>query len=130
MAALDARAKATRSKLEQSQLSFKMRIAFLHRLILLSAAVSSMGPALCAQSAQERVPMITAALRNREFDRAMEMIESAIHAYPNNAQLRAFEGLAHMGKGEQDAALRSYQAALKIFSMAGGARRRVPAPME
>ena len=58
--------------------------------------------------------MITAALRNREFDRAMEMIESAIHAYPNNAQLRAFEGLAHMGKGEQDAALRSYQAALKI----------------
>lgn len=66
------------------------------------------------QTAQDVIAPITAALRSRDFDKALEVLQSAIHADPNNPQLRAFEGLAYSGKGEQAAALRSYQAALKI----------------
>ena len=69
---------------------------------------------ISGQTAQDRIAPITAALRSRDFDKALELLRSAIQADPNNPQLRAFEGLAYSGKGDQAAALRSYQAALKI----------------
>jgi len=69
---------------------------------------------ISGQTAPDGIAPITAALRNREFDKALELLRSAIHADPNSPQLRAFEGLAYSGKGDQAAALRSYQAGLKI----------------
>jgi len=70
--------------------------------------------AVFAQTVQERAALITSALRNREFDHALELLGGAIDAFPNNPQFRMFEGLAYMGKGDPNAALASYQAALKI----------------
>jgi tetratricopeptide (TPR) repeat protein len=80
-------------------------------LLVLAAAVFASG--IFGQT-QDRVALVTAALRTRDFDKALELLQSAIHTYPNNPQLRAFEGLAYSGKGDQNAALRSYHAALKI----------------
>jgi tetratricopeptide (TPR) repeat protein len=91
-----------------------MRLSSLLRLTSLIATLLAAGIALCAQTEQDHAPLITAAPRNRELDRAMDLIESAIHNYPNNPQFRMFEGLAHAGKGDQEGALASYKAALKI----------------
>ncbi len=80
-------------------------------LVFVLAAFPFLSP---GQTAQDRIVSITAALRSREFDKALELLQSAIQSNPTNPQLRAFEGLAYSGKGDQAAALRSYQAALKI----------------
>ena len=66
------------------------------------------------QAAQNQAAPITAALRARDFDKALALLQSALQSDPNNPQLRAFEGLAFSGKGDSAAALRAYQAALKI----------------
>jgi tetratricopeptide (TPR) repeat protein len=78
-------------------------------LLILSSAVF-------AQSTANPVAAITSALRNREFDQALQLLQPALQSAPNNPQLWAFQGLAYSGKGNQKAALGSYQAALKIAS--------------
>jgi tetratricopeptide (TPR) repeat protein len=88
------------------------KLAFFLVFLALQSAIFAQ--TVQAQTVQERVVFIATALRNRDFDHALQLVENAIHAFPNNPQLRMFEGLAYMGKGDQNAALASYQAALKI----------------
>ena len=66
-----------------------------------------------AQTATDVGP-ITSALRNREFDKALQLLGPALQASPKNPQLWLFQGLAYSEKGDQKAALSSYQNALKI----------------
>jgi len=66
------------------------------------------------QMATDRVSPITTALRGGQFDEALQLIEPALQASPKNPQLWMLQGLAHSGKGDQKAALTSYQSALKI----------------
>lgn len=84
------------------------------RLVVVLVALAAVPFLSFGQAALDGVAAITSALRGREFDRALELLKDAIRANPNKPQLRAFEGLAYSGKGDQAAALRSYQAALKI----------------
>lgn len=77
------------------------------------ALVTLLSP-IFAQTAGDRVSAITSALRSGEFDKALQLILPALHESPKNPQLWMLQGLAHSGKGDQKAALSSYQNALKI----------------
>lgn len=57
---------------------------------------------------------IGAALNDREFARALELLQPAIAASPTNAQLWAMQGTAYAGLGDNKEALASFQRALKI----------------
>jgi tetratricopeptide (TPR) repeat protein len=66
------------------------------------------------QTANDRVAPITSALRSRDFDKALQLLQPALQTSPNNPQLWTLQGLAYSEKGDQKSALGSYQAALKI----------------
>ena len=83
------------------------------KLCLPIALVMLVLPAF-GQAANDRVSAITSALRNRDFDRALQLIQPALQESPKNPQLWMLQGLAHSGKGDQKAAASSYQNALKI----------------
>ncbi len=70
--------------------------------------------AIFGQTANDRVMSITSALRSRDFDAALQLLQPALQATPKNPQLWALQGLAFSGKGDQKSALSSYQNALKI----------------
>ena len=83
------------------------------KLCLPIALVMLVLPAF-GQAANDRASAITSALRNRDFDRALQLIQPALQESPKNPQLWMLQGLAHSGKGDQKAAASSYQNALKI----------------
>jgi tetratricopeptide (TPR) repeat protein len=60
------------------------------------------------------VQSIATALRNREFDKALQLLQPALQDSPNSPQLWMFQGLAFSGKGDSKTALASYQHALSI----------------
>jgi len=66
------------------------------------------------QTATDRVGQITTALKNNEFDQALQLLEPTLRELPNSPQLWMLQGLAYSGKGDQKAALASFQKALKI----------------
>lgn len=66
------------------------------------------------QATNERLQSITSALRARDFDKALQLLEPAIHSTPNSPQLWMFQGLAYAGKGDSKSALSSYKHALTI----------------
>jgi tetratricopeptide (TPR) repeat protein len=70
--------------------------------------------AVLGQSANNRIETIASALRNREFDNALQLLQPALQASQKNPRLWMFQGLAYSGKGDQKAALNSYQSALKV----------------
>jgi tetratricopeptide (TPR) repeat protein len=67
-----------------------------------------------AQTPTDRVGPITSALRNREFEKALQLLQPVLQESPKNPQLWFFQGLAQSGIGNQKAALASYRRALKI----------------
>jgi tetratricopeptide (TPR) repeat protein len=67
-----------------------------------------------AQTPADRVGLITSALRNREFEKALQLLQPVLQESPKNPQLWFFQGLAYSGIGNQKAALASYRSALKI----------------
>ena len=67
-----------------------------------------------AQTPTDPVGPITSALRNREFEKALQLLQPALPESPKNPQLWFFQGLAYSGIGNQKAALASYRTALKI----------------
>jgi tetratricopeptide (TPR) repeat protein len=71
-------------------------------------------PGLSGQAANDEVQAITSALRSRDFDKALQLLQLALQNSPNNPQLWMLQGLATSGKGDSKAALASYQHALGI----------------
>ncbi|HEY1801032.1 MAG TPA: tetratricopeptide repeat protein [Terriglobales bacterium] len=67
-----------------------------------------------AQSGEDRFVPIVSALQNKEFDKALALIEPALQAAPGNAQLWAMQGAAYSGKADEKGAIASFQKALKI----------------
>ena len=83
------------------------------KLSLTLVLVTLLSPTL-AQTASDRVGAITSALRSREFEKALKVIQPELQKFPKNPQLWMLQGLAYSGKGDQKSALSSYQNALKI----------------
>ncbi len=57
---------------------------------------------------------ISAALRARDFDKAVELSRSALQREPNNPQLWTLQGIAFASKGDNQQALAAFQQGLKI----------------
>ncbi len=57
---------------------------------------------------------ITSALRGREFEKALQLLQPAIQSSPNSSQLWMLQGFAFSSKGDSRSALASYRHALKI----------------
>ena len=71
---------------------------------------------LCCSFAQstDQFGQIAAALQNKEFERALELLRPALLTSPGSAQLWAMQGFAYVGKGRRQEALNSFHNALKI----------------
>src|SRR3974390_168553 len=67
-----------------------------------------------AQSAKELADPIMSALRDNDSSRALQLLQPALHSYPNNPQLWMLQGLAYSQSGDKKSALVSYRNALKI----------------
>jgi len=80
----------------------------------LTIALVTLLSGMFAQTATDRVAPITSALRSREFDKALQLLQSVLQEFPKDPQLWVFQGLAYSEKGNQKAALASYQSALRI----------------
>lgn len=76
-------------------------------------AVAGLLTVLYAQTTSENINAISSALRGREFDRALQLLQPALQEFPKSPQLWMLKGLAYAGKGNQKDALASYQSALK-----------------
>ena len=71
--------------------------------------------ALCAaQTSGNHADAIAAALQNRKFDQALELLRPALRASPRDAQLWAMQGVAYAGENNAKAALASFHKALQI----------------
>jgi len=67
-----------------------------------------------AQTAQDQFVAIASALRNQQFDQALELLRPALQRSPGNAVLWTMQGVAYAGRGEKKQALLSFRSALKI----------------
>ncbi|MGB2655719.1 MAG: tetratricopeptide repeat protein, partial [Candidatus Acidiferrum sp.] len=73
------------------------------------------GPLLAfSQTPESQTEPITAALRARDYDKAVELSRAALAAAPDNAQLWTLQGIALVSKGDSKEALTAFQRALKI----------------
>ena len=62
----------------------------------------------------DRIASITSALRNREFDTALQLLQPALQTSPNSPQLWMLQGLAYSEKGDQHRHSVRISSALKI----------------
>jgi len=75
-------------------------------LVLLACAL--------AQTSEHAVQQVASALRDQQFDRALDLLKGALQAAPGNAQLWTMQGVAYAGRGQEKEALSSFRRALKI----------------
>lgn len=66
------------------------------------------------QTAQTNAAQIASALRDRQYDRALELLTPALKESPQNAQLLTMQGVALAGRDQKTEALASFRRALKI----------------
>ena len=71
-------------------------------------------PATLAQTGAEPTAEIASALQNKEFQRALDLVHTALQSSSGNSQLWAMQGEAYAGQGRTKDALASFQSALKI----------------
>jgi len=67
-----------------------------------------------SQSSETPIEPISAALRARDFNKAVELCRAALQTSPNNPQLWTLQGIAFASKGNSKEALTAFQQALKI----------------
>jgi tetratricopeptide (TPR) repeat protein len=85
-----------------------------HFSVLISCIVFSAVSLLAAQTAGDQLEAIGLALRNREFDRALDLLRPQLKASPESAQLWTIQGKAYAGMQKTKNALTSFETALKI----------------
>jgi tetratricopeptide (TPR) repeat protein len=69
---------------------------------------------VAAQSGEDSVPQIAAALRAEQYDKALEMLRVALQKVPANSELWTMRGVAYNGLGNKKEALGSFRRALKF----------------
>jgi tetratricopeptide (TPR) repeat protein len=83
-------------------------------IVLWGAVFLVLQSALFGQAMNDGIASIVSALRGREFDKALQLLQPALQSAPSNPQLWTFQGLAYSGQGEQKSAISSYRKALKL----------------
>lgn len=84
-------------------------------------------PFAFAQTRDNQIESISAALRAKDYDRAVALSRAALHESPNNPQLWTLQGIAFGSQGDSKQALTAFQQALKlspnnIAALAGAAQ--------
>jgi tetratricopeptide (TPR) repeat protein len=69
---------------------------------------------MAAQQGNDRIRQIAGALREEQYEKALEMLRSALQEVPGNPQLWTMQGAAYNGLGNKKEALISFQHALKL----------------
>ena len=69
---------------------------------------------LLGQAGENRLAPIVAALRDDQFDKALNLLGPALKQSPGNAELWTMQGAAYQGKGDTQQALLSFRHALKL----------------
>jgi tetratricopeptide (TPR) repeat protein len=87
-------------------LTIRTACTILTQTLLLSVAL--------AQTSTDQMNALISALRNREFEKALTLVDVALKESPNDPQLWAMQGAAYSGKGHQKEALSSFRTALRI----------------
>lgn len=67
-----------------------------------------------AQTAADQIGLITSALRNQDFAKALVLLRPALQRSPRNAQLWTMQGVAYAGEGHNTEAVVSFRGALTI----------------
>jgi tetratricopeptide (TPR) repeat protein len=86
----------------------RVRTAFVCVLACLAATYAK------AQSAPPTAQSITAAIRGKQYEQAVQLARQALKATPDDAQILTLEGLALQALGQDQNALAAFQQALKI----------------
>ncbi len=86
----------------------------LFRKTCLAVALITCSSLAFSQTSENQAEPISAALRARDFDRAVELSRAALQKTPNNAQLWTLQAIAFASKGDGKQALEAFQQALKI----------------
>ncbi|HKV81207.1 MAG TPA: tetratricopeptide repeat protein [Candidatus Sulfotelmatobacter sp.] len=71
-------------------------------------------PGACAQSASDHFPPIASALQDQQFEKALELLRSALQQSPRDAELWTMQGKAYSGLGRKKEALTSFRTALEF----------------
>lgn len=85
----------------------RLRLTWVAGLILTSIV-------LVAQPANERIARIAAALRQQQYEQALQMLQVALHDSPGNAELWTMQGVAYSGIGNNKEAVGAFRQALKV----------------
>ena len=91
-----------------------MTPAFILKKLSLTVAPVTLFSIMFAQTATDLIGPIASALRGKQFERALQLLQPALQEFPTNPQLWTLQGLAYSGKGDQKKGLVSFQSALKI----------------
>jgi tetratricopeptide (TPR) repeat protein len=83
------------------------------KLALLAALMFFLAMAL-AQTTSDTIGPITSALRERKFDQALQLLQTALLKSPQSAQLWTLQGIAYSGAEREKEALASFRNALKF----------------
>src|SRR5450759_3171622 len=67
-----------------------------------------------AQTAADQIGLITSALQNQDFARALVLLRPALQRSPRNAQLWTMQGVARAGESHKKEAVDSFRKALTI----------------
>jgi tetratricopeptide (TPR) repeat protein len=92
----------------------QMTSAFILKKLTFTAAPIALLSIMFAQTATDAIAPIASALRSKQFEKALKLLQPALHESPTNPQLWTLQGLAFSGKGDEKKALVSFQGALKI----------------
>ena len=93
------------------KVSRKVLLLPLFCLSLIGATSSCLG---VPQTRGDESATIASALRAKDFDRALSLLQPALKQTPQNPKLWTLQGLAFAGKGDTKAALVAYENALKF----------------
>jgi len=69
---------------------------------------------LVAQPAKDGAAPIAAALRDQQYDQALQLLRGALHQSPSNAELWTMQGVACAGIGNKKEALEAFRHALSL----------------
>ena len=92
-------------------MSAPKKVCLLALLVFLPCAF---GPWAFGQSSGDRIGPITSALRARDFDKALQLLQPALQQSAKSPQLWTLQGIAFSGKEREKEALASFRSALKI----------------
>jgi tetratricopeptide (TPR) repeat protein len=67
-----------------------------------------------AQGAQTAADRVVAALKNDDYEKALQLLRPALQQSPSDPQLWTMQGVAHLGEHHRDEALASFRKALAI----------------